>query len=574
MSAVKNQEIGQQGSTITLDVYFHEFDGGALVDPDTQVANYEIFDPSGSSQETGTGTRLGQGRYQAQFDIPAAATVSDQWKIQWSVVIGGQGVIDYEYFRVVAAGSIQFNEEEYRKGKSFANEDRTSSYHAPNWGYIITPDELRYMVGFGTKLVSPDASQTYDDNMLQYYIDAAIGVFANDLRIDIFPHVITHQAPRDAVTGLRGERTDLPADYITFINSLTDEQADLRIIEKGYPYRQPPAKKNYMYMRLRNRPVRSVDKVVMVDPVQQTLVDLLPYTQEELGMGGTLQFTFSQLSNIPVFLGMLSPFQYPFRDYPNAFLIDYKTGYENSRNVPKDLVEVIRMLAGIMLLNDFGDGKSPGLASASVNLNSISESFGTTQSASIGPRDEVDLMNPRGGFLSVPIGILYKRVKDKLIDPTNYKVRAVNPLNVLDIQWKPLLDVVEHVVPEKFCYEISTPDAHITVTEDHSLFYVDRFGLTQKRGDEFFVGESIACVTRAGVVTNDRVVKVEPVKVPGGKVYDLSVADFQNFIVNNRIIAHNTNALYGARIGEWLKTIAIWWKRNKYKYGVQFIGVL
>jgi len=379
MSAVKNQESGPQGGTVTLDVYFYDYEGGPLADPDDQTASYEIKDPSGVQVETGQGTRTSFGSFEVVHNIAAAATVSDQWSITWTAIILGQTVTAEENFRVVAVGTAQFSTE-HRIGFAFGNPDLTSSHHAPGFGLILTPDEMRYQTLFGTKLVSPDASQTYDDNMLQLFIDASIAEVASMLRIDILPHVNTHRPQRD-INGQRSARTDLPQAYTDFINLLTAQQADLHREERGYPYRKAPAKNAFLLFKTRHRPVRSIDKVHMVDPVQHSMVDLMPYLLEELGMAGRLQFTFTNTAQIPIFIGAMSPFSYPFDDFPDAFLIDYSSGYNNAADVPDDLREVIRIVAGVKLLNDFGDGKSPGLAGASVNLNSISESFTTTQSA-------------------------------------------------------------------------------------------------------------------------------------------------------------------------------------------------
>ncbi len=85
-------------------------------------------------------------------------------------------------------------------------------------------------------------------------------------------------------------------------------------------------------------------------------------------MGGTIGF---------------SPGLYPVSHhrYPNGYGVDYIAGYKNAKDVPFELVEIIGMLAAINLMADFGDGVVSGLANASVSLSGISESFGTTLSA-------------------------------------------------------------------------------------------------------------------------------------------------------------------------------------------------
>jgi hypothetical protein len=104
----KNQEVGPQGGTVTLDIYVHQYEGGPLVDPDNQEANYEIFDPDGVSVETGTATRVSIGQYQVIYSIEANAVISDEWRVEWSMSINGAPVQGSELFRVVAAASLGF----------------------------------------------------------------------------------------------------------------------------------------------------------------------------------------------------------------------------------------------------------------------------------------------------------------------------------------------------------------------------------------------------------------------------------------------------------------------------------
>ena len=121
----------------------------------------------------------------------------------------------------------------------------------------------------------------------------------------------------------------------------------------------------------------------MADPVQNTVLDLYNWRRENPGFEASLQFfpNLSVVGNYPFIPSKLLQAQYPFHDFPSAIYIDYRTGFLNAKDVPVDLRQVIYWIAGIHLLNDFGDGKSPGLASASMNLNSVSESYATTQSA-------------------------------------------------------------------------------------------------------------------------------------------------------------------------------------------------
>jgi len=263
--------------------------------------------------------------------------------------------------------------EETRIGFAFNNPDLTNDRYYTDYGLLVTPDELRYIVTFGTRLVSTDANQTFTDDNLQYYIDSAIGMIEADLNIDLYPRVIRHEKPIDTITGERIERDDI------------DASQDVNLIyEPGYPFRQNMAR-HYLYTKLRRRPLQYIMKAVMVDPIMNGVIDLYKYRRETPGLQAKVQFfphvAISGMANYPFMPTTLMTVHYPFKDFPSALLIDYKTGYERADKVPRDLIEVIRKVAGIMLLSDFGDGRTAAIANASISLNSISQAYGTTMSA-------------------------------------------------------------------------------------------------------------------------------------------------------------------------------------------------
>jgi len=257
-----------------------------------------------------------------------------------------------------------------RKGFAFNNPDLTSNHYYDNWGLIVTPDELRYVILFGTRLVSSDMSQVYTDEMLQYYIDNAIGLVERDLDIHIYPRIIRHQNLIDPNTGQEIERDDIPPNESN------------RYYEPGYPYRENESQ-HYFYVRLRHRPLNKILKAFFVSPNHNKIIDLYPWRREFRGLQSEVQFyprgSISLYSTDFFSVKLLT--RYPLNNFPDTILIDYKTGWENAKDVPKDLVEAIRLIAGIALLNDFGDGRTAALANQSTNLNSISESFSTTMSA-------------------------------------------------------------------------------------------------------------------------------------------------------------------------------------------------
>ena len=259
---------------------------------------------------------------------------------------------------------------ENRIGFAFNNPD-TSSYYYTDWGKIVTPDELRYVVLFGTRLTSTDQSQTFTDEILQYYVDNAIGLVERDLNIDIYPRTVRHEDEIDQTTGERKPRTDIAGD----VN---------QIREPGYPYRTQFAE-HFLFTKLRRRPLQKVLKAVLIDPMYFTAINLYTWRKEITGLESAVQFFPNQVvaamgASPYMFLKNVNV-RYPYEHYPNALLIDYVTGWPTAKDVPKDIVEIVRLLAGVAVLNDFGDGRTSALASQSTSLNSISESFNTTMSA-------------------------------------------------------------------------------------------------------------------------------------------------------------------------------------------------
>jgi hypothetical protein len=107
--SVKNQTTVTQGSTVTLDVYFREYIGGGLVDPDS-TPTYTVKNPSGTTVATGSGTRTSQGCYYASYAVASDATISIYWKIEWAATINAVAITDWEYFIVVSGGSIAYDD--------------------------------------------------------------------------------------------------------------------------------------------------------------------------------------------------------------------------------------------------------------------------------------------------------------------------------------------------------------------------------------------------------------------------------------------------------------------------------
>lgn len=104
----RNLEQGVQGSTIDLDVRFHQYSGGPLTDPDNPPT-FVIYRPDNSVAFNGTGTFISTGYYVANYPIPINAPTGNRWRIVWTASVNGVPVPDsWEYFTVLPQGSSSF----------------------------------------------------------------------------------------------------------------------------------------------------------------------------------------------------------------------------------------------------------------------------------------------------------------------------------------------------------------------------------------------------------------------------------------------------------------------------------
>lgn len=283
------------------------------------------------------------------------------------------------------------------------NKPEWHNRYFPNFGCPITPDDLRYNVGFGNDLVASSDNTTITDENLWYFIDNAIGIVERSLNIDILPKLRIYDDPIDPTTGLRVPRQppqkvddayqtsntylsgQIPVKIQEYLDLMTPYQKNTRVVkEPGYPYREQNAR-NYLFTLWRGRPTVEILSAQILDPVQRGLVNILPFRQDFLGLNGYSHFFPSQLTGSLFVLGGRVPqiyqFRYPFKDFPQAIYVDYISGYMLADQIPRDLINVMRIIAGTYLLDDAGDGILGPIASSSANLNSISESYSTTLSA-------------------------------------------------------------------------------------------------------------------------------------------------------------------------------------------------
>jgi len=272
---------------------------------------------------------------------------------------------------------------ETRVGFAFNNPDITSSYLAPNFGRLVTPDSLRYDELFGNALIAEADGQSITDDQLSDYERIAIRYLEVELNIDILPRRIRYEdnIGEDGNSVIRADYDD--SAYIGAYKTRKQEK-ELYLREQGYSFKVNRARKEFR-IKFRRRPVRDVLTAKFVDPYYgNAILNLMPYRIVKKGFTGVVYFRPRLLptgSNL-----FLQAWNYYLmlptdRDMQRIFLLDYETGYENCQDVPDEFRNIIKKLAAVTLMNIYGDGKLAAIASRSVNLNNVSESISTTLSA-------------------------------------------------------------------------------------------------------------------------------------------------------------------------------------------------
>lgn len=208
---------------------------------------------------------------------------------------------------------------------------------------IISVDQLKTNYLFGLDLTD-DAGNEYPNSLYEYFIKSAVSWLE--------------------------KRLDLPIR----VQGIIEEKHDY--------YREDY--KQYIWMKLKQSPVISVEEVRMVLPgeqVVQTFDSDWIHVQKE---SGQLQLVPGTGSAGSILLGAagayISMIYRNNRFIPDAFRVDYTAGFENG--VPDDLVDVVGKKASFGPLNIAGDLLGgAGIASQSIGIDGLSQSFNTTSSA-------------------------------------------------------------------------------------------------------------------------------------------------------------------------------------------------
>lgn len=207
---------------------------------------------------------------------------------------------------------------------------------------LLSVQELKDRYLFGLDLTN-DAGEPFPDASFEFWIRAAVDSVSRRLDLPILEEVITNE----------------PHDY----------------------YREDYNK--YMWLRVKRFPVLSLQKVRLVLPGEQVIYEFPDEWFQLLPESGQLQMVPGVGTAGTVLLGANGaylPLIYgTARFIPRAFRIDYTAGFEE---VPFEIQDIIGKVASFGPLNIAGDLLGgAGIASQSLSIDGLSQSFNTTSSA-------------------------------------------------------------------------------------------------------------------------------------------------------------------------------------------------
>lgn len=103
----RNMEKFAAGALCTMDVWFREFIGGSLTDPDIPPT-FRVYDPTNVLITEGVAQKVSIGYFQAVFQSTLSWAVSDSYRIEWFATIKGSTISDEEFFSILPAGDMSF----------------------------------------------------------------------------------------------------------------------------------------------------------------------------------------------------------------------------------------------------------------------------------------------------------------------------------------------------------------------------------------------------------------------------------------------------------------------------------
>lgn len=208
---------------------------------------------------------------------------------------------------------------------------------------ILTVDQLKARYMFGLDLTN-DVGEPLEDDVYLHYILSAIRAFEHEVDIPLLPTSFVER--HDYYRG------DYHAfDFIKLDNSPVASIEEFRV--------QYPSGQNVVIFPSEWIRLNKLEGQVQVVPTSGTLAEIL------IGQGGSF---------LPAIYNGL--------DYlPQLFELSYTAGFEDGK-IPRNIINAIGMMAAIGPFHIFGDLiAGAGIANISLSMDGLSQSIGTTSSA-------------------------------------------------------------------------------------------------------------------------------------------------------------------------------------------------
>lgn len=227
-----------------------------------------------------------------------------------------------------------------------------------------------YLFGFDLK---NQFNCIISDVTLGNKLSIAVARFEREMKdFNLTPKVIKSTA----VNGILG-------DNGAFVTPPEPELAALAdIIEDPYDY-DVSDYMNWGYMRVRRKPIVTVERIRLIYPTGQTIIDYphewiktnRKFAQIQIvPMAGSFK-SFPLIGQGAMYLPLLSGFLT--KNVPHLIHVDYTAGLTE---IPDDLKDCLYKLGAIEVLKLAGGGKMPGVASLSTSADGLSETTTLTQS--------------------------------------------------------------------------------------------------------------------------------------------------------------------------------------------------
>jgi hypothetical protein len=203
-----------------------------------------------------------------------------------------------------------------------------------------------------------------ENYQLKNWIDLSVISFSNQMDFDIYPRLWrTYDV---------GEDLPIPVEELA---------------EYDDSYNFIPSEASQFFLKLRHKPLARLHHWEIKFPLSQSAIQLknnaiikrhqatlkalfvaFPYGVVGAGQAIGLNAWRALMGNID-------------QPIPGAYRVSYSTGYAHSRLVPAELKEVLMDYITINVMSAYGDGIIGGMSNYSTSVGILSESVGTTMSA-------------------------------------------------------------------------------------------------------------------------------------------------------------------------------------------------